>query len=287
MKHSSLLVLSTFLLAVSAAYSHPGGQDDQGGHFNRSTGTYHCHTETCESEISEDSLDWPDGDPNAASLTVSGSWGAAKKVAKNIIYANKRITFYCGCEYSATKNKEGIKIEDCAGYKEFATYKSRATTLEWEHVVPASLMPARQFPCWNQGLPGCKKGSRACCERKDLNAKAMIFDLHNMVPSVGQANALRSDKRYGVIPGDELPLGCDIEFDKETGITEPPANRLGDVARIWLYMHQQHGVVLEAGELQMYMSWSQNDPPDIWEFERDDRIKANQGNSNPFVGMFR
>jgi endonuclease I len=52
-------------------------------------------------------------------------------------------------------------------------------------------------------------------------------------------------------------------------------------------MHQQHGVVLEDGEQAMFMEWSLSDPPGDWELERDDRIKAKQGNGNPFVGMFK
>ena len=113
----------------------------------------------------------------------------------------------------------------------------------------------------------------------------MIFDLHNIVPSVGQVNALRSDKRYGIIAGEDLKLSCDFEWEGD--IAEPPAEKRGEVARIWLYMHSQHGVELKTGELLMYMSWSQNDPPEAWEFERDDRIKTKQGNGNPFVEMFR
>ncbi|MCG8439742.1 MAG: HNH endonuclease [Pseudomonadales bacterium] len=36
-----------FVPAVSA---HPGGLDKQGGHTDRKTGTYHCHTDTCRQQ---------------------------------------------------------------------------------------------------------------------------------------------------------------------------------------------------------------------------------------------
>ncbi len=40
------------------------------------------------------------------------------------------------------------------------------------------------------------------------------------------------------------------------------------------------------GELDMYMGWSNADPPNEAEFVRNDRIREKQGNGNPFVEMF-
>ena len=36
----------------------------------------------------------------------------------------------------------------------------------------------------------------------------------------------------------------------------------------------------------MFLKWSRRDPPNEWEFIRNARIKAIQGNSNVFVDMF-
>ena len=36
----------------------------------------------------------------------------------------------------------------------------------------------------------------------------------------------------------------------------------------------------------MFMQWSVQDPPTEWEFTRNQRIRAKQGNGNPFVEMF-
>ena len=113
----------------------------------------------------------------------------------------------------------------------------------------------------------------------------MIFDLHNLVPSVGQVNALRSNKRYGLIDDEDRDLGsCDFEW--QTGVAEPGDDVRGDVARVWLYFASEHQLQLQDGELQMYMEWSNNDPPQEDEFVRNDRITAQQGNGNPFVEMF-
>jgi deoxyribonuclease-1 len=284
------ILIAALLFLPFAILAHSGGQDNNGGHLNRTTGEYHCHSETCDlpSELpSDDSLDWPDGDIAASATTIAGSWGTAKKWSKNIVYQGRDKTFYCGCTYSASQNKDGVDLSSCDyEMSGVLSYHARADDLEQEHVVPASLMPARQFACWNgDGLPKCSKGSRSCCERYDLNARAMIFDLHNIVPSVGQVNALRSNKRYGEIAGEDLKLACDFEWTK--AVAEPPLSKRGEVARIWLYMHSQHGLVLQDDELEMYMQWSLQDKPDAWEIERDKRIAAKQGNNNPYVQLYQ
>ena len=44
-KIAFLFLLILFIPFVS--FAHPGGLDDQGGHFDRKTNTYHCHEEPC------------------------------------------------------------------------------------------------------------------------------------------------------------------------------------------------------------------------------------------------
>ena len=39
--------MSLVLLVSGIVYGHGGGQDSQGGHFNRKTNEYHCHKESC------------------------------------------------------------------------------------------------------------------------------------------------------------------------------------------------------------------------------------------------
>lgn len=43
MKHRALLLV----LLAFPAYPHGGGMDNNGGHFNRTTGEYHCHRSGC------------------------------------------------------------------------------------------------------------------------------------------------------------------------------------------------------------------------------------------------
>ncbi len=83
-----------------------------------------------------------------------------------------------------------------------------------------------------------------------------------------------------------MKLGdCDFEWENG-GFAEPAPGRRGDVARVWLYFVDRHGLQLLEGELPMYMAWSAGDPPDAFEFTRNARIRKAQGNGNPFVEAF-
>jgi deoxyribonuclease-1 len=68
-------------------------------------------------------------------------------------------------------------------------------------------------------------------KKNSQEAKNIIFDLHNLVPSVGQANRIRSDSRYGIIEGEERKLGsCYFEWTKD--VVEPYEGIRGDLARV-------------------------------------------------------
>lgn len=222
----------------------------------------------------------------SAGPNIAGSWSTTKKWARDKIYKDHRVTFYCDCQYTSAGGSGGtIGLESCGYDGSESSHANRASRLEWEHVVPASLMPARKFACWNGRLQACNEPGRDCCEKHDPTARAMIFDLHNLVPSVGQANALRSNSRYGIVDGEDRKLGrCDFEWASD--LTEPAPLIRGDVARVWLYMYSHHGLEISEDELAMFLIWSQRDQPDEWEVERNNKIKEVQGNSNPWVDMY-
>jgi deoxyribonuclease-1 len=211
--------------------------------------------------------------------TVQTSWTKTKQTARDKVYLDHSVTKYCGCPYESKGTSGGVIDTESCGYDgSQAKYKNAISVLDWEHVVPASLTPARQMDCW-------VNGSRSNCERNSQEAKNIIFDLHNLVPSVGQANRIRSDSRYGIIEGENRKLGsCDFEWTKE--VVEPSDGIRGDLARVWLYMNYKHDVVITEDEYLMFLKWSQQDPPAEWEFIRNTRIKELQGNSNVFVDMF-
>ena len=283
---NTLLFLMLLIFSLTA-FSHNGRRDAHGGHLDRSSGVYHCHKESCidPGNINKDEIDALDGEPEL-SIAIARSWGQAKVWARDIIYAGANATFYCGCTFEP-KGTSGGKIDktSCSYDGDLQKNKNRSKRLEWEHIVPASLMPARSFQCWNEGLSACTEGGRKCCEQHDLKARIQIFDLHNLVPSVGQANALRSNKRYGIIEGEDRKLGsCDFEWSD--ALTEPGDSLRGDVARTWLYYFSQYGLQLKPGEFEMLKRWSKKDPPSEWEILRNSRIKELQGSGNPFIEEF-
>jgi deoxyribonuclease-1 len=59
--------------------------------------------------------------------------------------------------------------------------------------------------------------------------------MYNLVPAVGEINALRSNYSFGIIPGERREFGeCDMEIKNRKA--EPPPNVRGDIARIYFYM---------------------------------------------------
>ena len=215
--------------------------------------------------------------------TSSASWNGAKNAADDIVYKGITATFYCGCTYKSDGDSDGSgKITDTktCGYVGPAKHSHRAGRVEWEHIVPASLMPARQFECWTNPPDG--QSGRSHCEKTDPRAQAMIFDLHNLAPSIGQVNALRNNDRYGDLPDSASDFGeCAIEDAK--GLFEPHDCIKGDVARVWFYMRMQHGVQIPSAEDAMFQAWALADPVSPWERERQDRIEAETSIGNPFV----
>jgi len=212
-----------------------------------------------------------------AAYAESPGWRRAKNAADDIIYAGKDKTFYCGCVYTSdgTNTGSGSVDHEVCGYVPPDTHASRAGRVEWEHVVPASLMPARQFDCW-------VLGNREKCERDDPRAQAMLFDLHNLAPAIGQVNRLRLNDRYTEIEGDPSGFGaCPIQDAK--GAFEPPNCLKGDAARIWLYMSFRHGVVISLEERDLFERWMISDPVSPWESQREARIFDYTFVHNPFV----
>jgi len=224
--------------------------------------------------------------------TVKGSWSSAKRAAEDDVYHDNLNTLYCGCDYTTART---IDLAAC-GVTARDKYVARASKMEWEHIVPASLMPAANMSCWqhSESNATCAEKNlktRSCCERVSQPAKNMIFDLHNMAPSVGQVNAYRLHDRYGVVAdggtGFEDWPGCDAQHFRASSTREhrfePPDCAKGDVARVWFYMNDQHGVAIPDVEWNMFVEWDQADPISPWELERDRRIAAVQGNHNPYV----
>lgn len=210
----------------------------------------------------------------------------AKKIAKQIFQDNRK-TFYCGCTF----DKHNKVDTDSCGYI-IQQDKRRASRLEWEHIVPVSHLAAH-FPCWKKSLCCNKKGEcyrgRRCCREIDPEFSKMEADLHNIVPEIGELNAIRSNFRFGVLPHiDAGQFGvCEMKIDPETRRVEPRASIRGIIARTYLYMAAVYPFRLSDSQRQLFEAWNKEYPPDDWEIEWDNRIFFIQGNHNPYISEFK
>lgn len=208
------------------------------------------------------------------------NFGEAKKQAKKI-FKDHQQTFYCGCSYDA---KHQIDPSRC-GYTPRKNGE-RGERVEWEHIVPAHAFGG-SLPCWQQPIcqqEGKRYKGRKCCEEQDPFFRSMEADLHNLVPAVGELNADRSNRVYGEVAGESRAYGaCDFEVDFERDVVEPRPEVRGDIARTYFYFEKTYQLPISEAQRALFDAWAKADPVDEWEAERHRRIKAIQGNGNPFV----
>ncbi len=218
-----------------------------------------------------------EGLPNTA-----GSFGTAKNWLYDKVFHDHRSTFYCSCAYDENRR---VDWQSC-GYK-VREDKVRAARVEAEHVVPAYWIGYTR-PRWRKQVCSANNGERFkgrnCCEEIDPVFRTAHNDLHNLWPAVGEINGDRSNYRFGMVQTDARDYGhCDFKVDSNLHRAEPPPQVRGDIARISFYMEKAYAVPLSRQQRQLFEAWNRQDPPDAWEKERNRRIKAIQGNGNPFV----
>ncbi len=201
----------------------------------------------------------------------------AKREARQFVYHDQTQngTFYCGCNWQWVGRSGGrVDLESC-GYK-IRSQENRAIRIEWEHVVPASNF-GRARQCW-------QNGDRQNCNATDPVFNAMEADLHNLTPSVGEINANRSNYNFGMLPSTPKQHGaCDFKVDFKGRTAEPRNEVKGQIARIYFYMHDRYNMRMSRQQQQLLMAWDKQFPVTEWERERDRRIAARMGHSNPFV----
>lgn len=149
------LLTSCSLLATSAAMAHPGGQDKNGGHFNRKTNEYHCHSEPCFSNKGqvERATDEADREGRQYSkLYNRKDWphwsdhdGDCMNTRHEILAASSKVRPRLspdGCYVSM-----GLWDDPYSG-KQY----QRASDLDIDHVVPLAYAHARGGAAWPTDL---------------------------------------------------------------------------------------------------------------------------------------
>ena len=226
--------------------------------------------------------------PTLASLTIKGeankliAFRPAKSILKEKVYGHKGETFYCSCKYQ----KKSIKLKTC--HIKTKKYLKRKARLEWEHVVPAHAF-GQSFVEWRQHKTYCPKmkSARKCARKKNKLFKEMEGNLHNLVPSVGSINAVRSNYSFNVIVGEKFEL-CDGGLKLRGRKVSPPANRRGDVARIYFYMDNKYPKrgIISSKNKKMFKKWNSEDPVDMHECRLEKLKSKYQGDHNLYISKF-
>lgn len=207
------------------------------------------------------------------------TFSEAKVVAKQKIYLDQANSamgeLYCGCKWSWVGKSGGRVDAESCGYQT-RKQQSRAERTEWEHIVPAWTF-GNQRQCW-------QKGGREHCVNEDPVFAAMEADLFNLYPSVGEVNGDRSNFNYGMAPGIAPQYGqCKTRVDFNQRAAEPRDEVKGLVARTTFYMFDRYSLSMSRQQQQLLMAWDKQHPVTAWEKERNKRIAAIMGYSNPFV----
>lgn len=214
----------------------------------------------------------------SASLEAApGSLDQAKEDLRRYIYHDRDTQgeFYCGCKFDWVGDTGGrVDLSSC-GYQVRAQ-EVRAQRIEWEHILPAhSIGQARQ--CW-QG------GGRANCNRRDPVFNVMEANMHNLTAALGEVNADRSNYRFSMLPGEPYRHGsCDVKVSFGQRSVEPRDEIKGLIARVYFYMHDRYDLTMSDAQQQLMMAWHRQFPVSDWERERNVRIAARMGHTNPFV----
>ncbi|MNG72057.1 Endonuclease-1 precursor [compost metagenome] len=207
------------------------------------------------------------------------TFSEAKVIAKQKIYLDQSSSamgdLYCGCKWTWVGKSGGRIDPESCGY-ETRKQQSRAERTEWEHIVPAWTF-GHQRQCW-------QNGGREHCVDEDPIFRAMEADLFNLYPAVGEVNGDRSNFNYGMVSSVAPQYGqCTTKVDFQQKAAEPRDEVKGLVARTTFYMFDRYKLSMSRQQQQLLMAWDKQHPVTGWEKERDRRIAAIMGHSNPFV----
>lgn len=132
---------------------------------------------------------------------------------------------------------------------------------------------------WIKDAVGCT--TREQCEA-NRDFQRMTSDLHNIYPAEKRVQLDRRNLLFDkVSTSDPLPEPTCV-YKMFGGQIEPNNEIKGEVARAILYMHAEYDLKVP-GPINMFIDWSNMDPPGKDEKMRNDLIEKIQGNRNRFI----
>ncbi len=220
---------------------------------------------------------------SARGNTTNESYVNAKRLLDHNVYFDHRVTLYCEAPFDWRRNitlPRGFTTPSDA---------NRARRVEWEHVVPAENF-GREFTEWKYGSSACfdngkRFRGRNCAERANREFRLMHADMYNLFPSIGAVNKLRSNFPYTEFSSDVKATFGTCQMKIRHKKAEPPEASRGQIARAVLYMAWAYPerIRLKSAYIELMKRWDARYKASAWECLRAKRIKALQGNANPFT----
>lgn len=121
---------------------------------------------------------------------------------------------------------------------------------------------------------------------EDINLQKT--DLHHLFPVDSRANSSRSNNPFGDVAGVDVHENCAASqkgaiLGTNTKGFEPPEDHKGNVARAMFYFAVRFKSSLPNDYVRRLKAWSELDPVDAFERERNEKIYEIQGTRNPFI----
>lgn len=115
------------------------------------------------------------------------------------------------------------------------------------------------------------------------DSKMQKGDLHHLFPTDTHANSVRSSNDFGEVRSGKS-AGRNCSSSKTDGkYFEPADYHKGNVARAMFYFAIRYNGKINPRMEAYLRKWHEQDPVDLDEIERNNKIEKIQGNRNPFI----
>lgn len=204
----------------------------------------------------------------------------AKKLIK-MIHLDYKTTMLNDCQYVYDpKSCMDITVVDTAT----CSVEQQKQRMQWIQVVPDTFY-GRTMACMNEDIcvsefTGKAYRGKLCCRLTNAKYREMEADLYNLIPVVSAIADLQEGKAFGEVAKPTHMVG-NVKID--SAFIEPPDERKGDIARVYLYMDQRYDLQLTPQERALFERWHALDAVDAKECAIAKIIKKVQKVANPWI----